>query len=136
MRDDCFVSGFFLVVREGFDFLFGIRRRSPLPRRFGKNLDGVAIDLLALKQRLVHATGDGHVGAQQWAAWFRFGFHNVLNGLNVLNHLNESATRPVQAVPVVPNVQAGFGHRTKCLFSTSDSEILPALKSLSWNSRR
>ena len=61
-------AGFLAIDLKLLDLVFRERLGGPLPRRLGKNLDGVAIDLLAFKQRIADAAGDGHVGAQKRAA--------------------------------------------------------------------
>ena len=56
-----------LGVLEGADVVLAQGLCGPLPRGFGKDLDGLATHAVARVKRIVHPARDGHVGAQEGA---------------------------------------------------------------------
>ncbi len=64
VRDDFGDAGFLAIDDKLFDLFFAVWFRRPLARRLGKNLDRIAVDFLAVEQRVADAAGDRHVSAQ------------------------------------------------------------------------
>src|ERR1700737_1046999 len=65
LGDDHPDAGFGLPAFDPTDFLFGIWLGRPLARALGENLDAVAADLSAPRQRLADAACNRHVRANQ-----------------------------------------------------------------------